>query len=79
MTIEHFAYQVPQAVDPGATVTVKNLDQVAHTVTADAGDSLFDVTVDPGHTATFTAPDKPGTYPFHCNFHSTMHGALKVG
>jgi plastocyanin len=27
---------------------------------------------------TFTAPNKPGTYPFHCTYHSNMHGVLVV-
>lgn len=41
---------------------------------------LFDVTVNAsGGTATFTAPpSKPGTYPYHCTFHSDMHGTLVV-
>jgi plastocyanin len=78
VTIESFAYRVPKSVDPGAKVSVKNMDQVAHTVTADASDSLFNVTVDPGGTATFTAPSKPGPYKFHCTFHSNMHSTLVV-
>ncbi len=78
VTIDHFAYRVPSSVRPGATVTVTNNDQVAHTVTADQSGSLFDVTVDPGSTATFTAPDKPGSYKFHCKFHANMHGVLVV-
>ncbi len=61
----------------GSTVTVMNEDKETHTVTADDGDS-FDVTVPAGATRTFTAPDKPGSYPFHCSFHSDMHGALRV-
>ena len=31
-----------------------------------------------GKTATFTAPAKAGTYKFHCNIHSQMHGTLTV-
>lgn len=57
---------------------VENRDQVAHTVTADASGSLFDVTVDPGSTASFTAPTSPGSYKFHCRFHANMHGTLVV-
>jgi plastocyanin len=48
-----------------------------HTVTSDDGKS-FDVTVNPGKTATFTAPSSPGTYKFHCKIHSSMHGTLTV-
>lgn len=77
VTIQNFAYREPKSVAPGAVVAVKNMDQIAHTVTANRG-HLFDVEVDPGHTARFVAPDKPGTYRFHCEFHSTMHGTLTV-
>jgi len=42
------------------------------------GASAFDVTVDPGASETFTAPDEPGSYEFTCTFHSNMHGTLKV-
>lgn len=56
---------------------VKNDDSVNHTVTADSG-SAFDVTVNASSTATFTAPTKPGTYAYHCTFHSNMHGTLVV-
>jgi plastocyanin len=31
-----------------------------------------------GKTATFTAPTTPGSYPFHCEYHRTMHGVLVV-
>jgi plastocyanin len=46
-------------------------------VTSDDGKS-FNVTVAAGGTATFTAPTKPGTYPFHCSVHPQMHGTLVV-
>ena len=63
-------------VKAGSTVTVRNDASVTHTVTAD-GAGGFNVTVDAGKTATFTAP-AAGTYPFHCNIHSSMHGTLTV-
>jgi plastocyanin len=75
--ISKFAYQTPASVSPGATVTVMNMDGEAHTVTADSG-SAFDVKADPGASTTFTAPTKPGTYAFHCTYHSNMHGMLVV-
>lgn len=78
VTIKNFAYEVPASVQPGAMVKVTNSDQVAHTVTADQSDSLFNVTVDPGGSATFAAPSKPGSYKFHCTYHSNMHGTLVV-
>jgi|1186.fasta_scaffold371009_2 plastocyanin len=64
-------------VKSGATVTVKNMDDVTHTVTSD-DDSSFNITVNGGETATFTAPAKAGSYDYHCNIHSSMHGTLTV-
>jgi plastocyanin len=63
-------------VAAGATVTVHNRDDVTHTVTAD--DKSFDVTVDGGDDITFTAPDKAGSFKFHCNIHSGMNSTLTV-
>lgn len=77
ITIKDFNYRVSGPVHPGDKVTVKNLDNVAHTVTADTGNA-FDVKVPPGTTKTFTAPPKAGTYAFHCTYHATMHGKLVV-
>jgi plastocyanin len=64
-------------VAAGSTVTVTNNDSVTHTVTSDDGTS-FNVSVDAGKTATFNAPSKAGSFKFHCNIHTTMHGTLTV-
>lgn len=77
ITIEDFAYVVPESVSPGATVTVMNVDSEAHTVTADEGDA-FDAVVTGSATGTFTAPTTPGSYPFFCAYHSNMRGVLVV-
>lgn len=78
ITIKDFGFQGPTPVPPGSTVTVTNLDSVAHTVTADDGTS-FDVTITGnGGTASFIAPAQPGSYAYHCSFHPDMHGALVV-
>lgn len=77
ITIKNFGYTVSGSAHAGSTVRVTNKDSVAHTVTADSGQA-FDVTVQPGQTATFTAPATAGSYKFHCTFHSTMHGMLTV-
>lgn len=77
ITINNLAFSGPVSVAAGATVKVVNNDSTTHTVTADSG-RAFDVTIQPGGTATFTAPSKAGPYPFHCKIHSTMHGALTV-
>jgi plastocyanin len=75
--IQDFGYQVPDSVSPGATVSVMNMDGEAHTVTADDG-SAFDAQVTGDATGSFTAPTEPGSYPFHCTYHSNMHGVLVV-
>ncbi|GAB3280286.1 hypothetical protein GCM10027449_21170 [Sinomonas notoginsengisoli] len=74
--IKSFAYTGPDSVPAGASVTVMNMDNAAHTVTAD--DGSFDAVVKAGTTTTFTAPAKPGTYTYHCSYHSNMHGTLTV-
>ena len=62
-------------VKAGSTVTVRNDATVTHTVSQDGGG--FNVSIDAGKTATFTAP-AAGTYPFHCNIHNFMKGTLTV-
>ena len=76
ITIKDFEYTTPPSVSPGATITVKNEDDTAHTVTADTGNT-FDAQA-PSGTSTFTSPTEPGSYPFHCTFHPEMHGILVV-
>ena len=65
------------SVKAGATVSVKNTDDLTHTVTSDDGHS-FNITINAGDTGKFTAPSTPGTYKYHCTIHSTMHGVLTV-
>lgn len=74
--IKGFAYSDPGPIAPGATVMVMNMDSQAHTVTAD--DGSFNAVAGAGQSVTFTAPAKPGTYPYHCQYHSNMHGTLTV-
>ena len=63
-------------VTAGSTVTVKNNSNATHTVTSDDA-GKFNVSIDAGKTATFTAP-AAGTYQFHCNIHNFMKGTLTV-
>lgn len=78
LSIKNFKYLVPASVRPGAKITVKNEDAENHTVTS-ATPGAFDVTATAGgKTVTFTAPTKPGRYPFTCTFHSNMTGTLVV-
>jgi plastocyanin len=77
ITIQDFAFAGAATVAAGSTVTVINDDPETHSVTAD-GAGGFDVTVAPGESKTFEAPSDSGSYPFHCMFHSDMHGTLRV-
>jgi plastocyanin len=67
----------PISAAPGATLTLVDRDDEPHTVTADDG-SFRAGPFNPKAPATLVAPTKPGTYPFHCEIHPTMHGALVV-
>jgi len=78
IVISHFSYTVPGSVRPGQQLTVVNKDDANHTLTADQN-GLFDVRVSGGGGfATFNAPTAPGSYPFHCKYHDSMHGTLTV-
>lgn len=74
--IKGFKYQGTETVSPGATISVTNEDIEAHTITADTS-ATFGAVIKAG-TGTFTAPTKPGTYPYHCTFHGNMKGTLTV-
>jgi plastocyanin len=67
----------PQHLDvlQGDTVHWTNDSVRTHTVTAD--DGSFDSPAPAGNSS-FTAPTKPGSYPFHCSIHPEMHGTLVV-
>ncbi|WP_240134750.1 cupredoxin domain-containing protein [Streptomyces sp. MUM 178J] len=79
ITIRDFAFTPPTlTVSPGATVTVVNQDSASHTVTATDGESFDTGEIAGGRSATFTAPDTPGTYPFFCSIHPRMTGTLTV-
>jgi plastocyanin len=65
-------------VAPGEAVVLRNDGAAPHTATAD--DGSFDTgQVSAGGTSEpATAPDDPGSYPFHCEIHSTMTATLTV-
>lgn len=77
ITITNYSFANPVAVKPGAEIAVKNQDAVEHTVTSDTGGE-FDSEATENGSATFTAPTTPGSYPFHCTYHSSMRGVLVV-
>ena len=73
-----YKYSGTTKVKPGTTITVDNMDSVAHTITSDKG-GAFDVKLPAGKKVVLTAPTTPGTYGYHCSYHSDMHGTLVVG
>jgi plastocyanin len=79
IVISGFAFSGTMTVKPGQKVTVTNQDSVAHTLT-DKNTHLFDTgnIAGGGGTGTFTAPTKPGSYPFGCHYHPSMAGTLVV-
>jgi plastocyanin len=63
-------------VDPGATVTFVNLDHYPHNVSALGWGHLNDLGEGDSFTTTF---DEAGVYPFACQYHAGMTGAIVVG
>lgn len=79
VSIENFAFSPKTiTVKPGTTISVTNLDSVGHTLTADNRTSFDTGMLNKGETATITAPDEPGEYPFHCTPHPYMTGTIVV-
>lgn len=78
ITISDFEYDVPETVEPGAEITIRNEDSMGHTVTSDE-EGVFDVVVGAGEEVTFTVPSEAGEYPFHCTPHPNMTATLVVG
>jgi len=73
ITIKNFAFGAPLTVAPGTKIEVENEDTAGHDVSSD--DGLFKTpTLQQGEKATFTAPNKPGTYKFSCTIHANMAG-----
>lgn len=80
VSIKGFAFAPASLeVKVGDTVTWTNNDSPAHTVSSDDGVTpAFDTgDLKPGTTGTVTF-GKAGTYAYHCNIHSSMHGTIVV-
>jgi plastocyanin len=77
--IKNIAFPDTISVKPGTTVTWTNKDSFPHTVTADSGQPVsFDSkSIAAGGTFSTTFA-KAGTYSYHCEIHSTMHGKIVV-
>jgi len=77
VTIESFAYS-PAAltIAVGDTVSWTNNDGAPHTVTSDSGSELGG-TLNTGGTYQHMFMSA-GSNPYHCTFHSSMHGSVTV-
>ncbi|HEY2176801.1 MAG TPA: cupredoxin domain-containing protein [Mycobacteriales bacterium] len=77
ITIKNFKFGAPLTVKPGTKVKVVNNDSAPHNVTSTTG-AFKSATITSSQTSSFTAPTKPGKYPFTCTVHPFMHGSLTV-
>jgi plastocyanin len=73
--ITEFAFPAETRIAAGQPLTVTNDTGAAHTVTAD--DDSFNEEVGPGESIELVVSE-PGSYDYHCNFHSNMTGVLVV-
>ena len=64
-------------VKTGTTLTWKNNDDIAHTVTSNDGTTFDSGTLAAGARFSFTA-NTAGTYAYHCTIHSGMTATLIV-
>lgn len=64
-------------VAKGVTVTWNNKDVTAHTVTSDDGAAFNSGNLAAGASFSYTT-NTAGTFAYHCNIHSNMHGTLIV-
>jgi plastocyanin len=78
VTAVDFAFQPTMlSVNSGDTVTLTNNGQASHTFTL-VEDPNVEVVVAPGESGDVTIDVDPGTYQFHCRFHSQMTGTIQV-
>ncbi|MFE4499517.1 cupredoxin domain-containing protein [Rhodococcus sp. NPDC056743] len=75
--INGFEFMTPDSVSPGEVVAIRNNGSAQHSVTSDMT-GKFNRTVPAGEVGSFTAPTQAGNYTFHCMYHPSMHGTLKV-
>ncbi|HSI05932.1 MAG: cupredoxin domain-containing protein [Myxococcota bacterium] len=79
VTIDNFAFS-PRCmiVAPGATVTFTNADSTAHTASSNPAGQFDSGTINPGSSATITAPATAGDHAGRCNFHPSMTFTVRV-
>lgn len=65
------------AVAKGTTVSFVNHGKEFHTVTSDAPNRPFDLSIDTGQTGTITF-NTVGVFTYHCGVHPQMKGVVRV-
>ncbi|AOW94618.1 hypothetical protein BFN03_08010 [Rhodococcus sp. WMMA185] len=76
---DDYTFSVSGTFAPGEEVTIRNNDDVEHSVTSDDPNNPFEeVEIHPGETKTLTVPDQPGSYAFHCRYHPFMMSSFTV-
>ena len=65
----------PAAVAAGGLITWTNNDTTPHTISFDSGPDCLTIPAGASQTVLFSVA---GTYPYHCNIHSTMKGSVTV-
>jgi len=71
------SFPATTTITKGTTITWANKDVMAHTVTSDDGTTFSSGNVAVGAKFSYTA-NTPGTFSYHCNYHSNMTGTLVV-
>lgn len=77
IVISGMSFPASTAVAKGTTVTWKNQDASAHTVTSDDGAAFSSGNVAAGASFTYVA-NVAGTIEYHCEYHGGMKGKLVV-
>ncbi len=77
VSIKGHKYAPPVAeVTAGDKVVWTNNDRVTHTATADDGSwTTEDIPAGESREVSF---DKPGTFPYFCDYHPSMKGTVRV-
>jgi plastocyanin len=77
VTIQNFAFSPASVTVPtGTTVTWTNRDSAPHQVGSDTG-AFQGGALGTGASYSFTFTT-PGTFPYHCVIHPSMHGTVTV-
>lgn len=77
VAISNFSFQPKDVTIPvGTTIVWTNQDTAPHAILADDGSfSSESLTMNSIHRRVFTTP---GSFPYHCSIHPTMHGTITV-